>query len=293
MRLAVSQPVRLLITDLDDTLYDWLGFYVPSFLAMIQEISRITGVDADRLKASFQKVHRRHGTTEYAFAIQELDVLENQDGGLSPTERFGKYESAIHAFRSARRRTLRLFPGVRETLHTLKKRGTVLVAISDSMMSYVSRRMRQLEIDTLFDAICAPKDHGVPAHIPADLVRRAPLEDVVARTVHVETPAELRKPDPRLIRPALSMFGIEAEEVVLVGDSLSRDVLLARRAGVRDVWARYGQNHDPDQYEELLKITYWSQSEIDEEARLRREVEGSPPTDVIDRFPDLLAVCGQ
>ena len=114
---------------------------------MVQEIHRISGVDVSALKRSFRKVHQAHRTSEYAFAIQELDVLETIDAGLSPEERLKKYDSAIHAFRSTRRKTLRLYPGVKETLQRLRDAGVMVVAHSDSMMTYVSRRLRQLDVD--------------------------------------------------------------------------------------------------------------------------------------------------
>ena len=33
---------KIIITDLDDTLYDWLGFFIPSFYEMVDEIVNIT-----------------------------------------------------------------------------------------------------------------------------------------------------------------------------------------------------------------------------------------------------------
>ena len=40
---------KVLITDLDDTLYDWLGFFIPSFYAMVDELVSITGIDKEIL----------------------------------------------------------------------------------------------------------------------------------------------------------------------------------------------------------------------------------------------------
>jgi len=47
-----------------------------------------------------------------------------------------------------------------------------------------------------------------------------------------------RKPDPAMIRHALSALGIPAREALFVGDKLRTDVLAARRAGVRSVHLR-------------------------------------------------------
>lgn len=284
--------VRLVITDVDNTLYDWLSFYIPSFLAMVQEIHRISGVDMPSLKRSFRSVHQAHRTSEYAFSIQELDVLEGIDAGLSPEERLKKYDSAIHAFRSMRRKTLRLYPGVRETLQRLRDGGIMVVAHSDSMMSYVSRRLRQLDVDGLLAAICAPRDHGIPAALDPASVRRVPESAVESRTLHVEFSPNIRKPDPATVDPIFEALGVPREKAMYVGDSLSRDVLLARRAHIVDVWARYGSNRDDALYRELVEITYWTEAEVKEEERLRKELGGSPPSSVIDSFQEILPILG-
>jgi len=75
------QEIKLLVTDLDNTTYNWIDFYVPSFLAMVQELSRFTGIGEDELKASFKRLHQQHKTSEYTFAIQQLDVLREENKG--------------------------------------------------------------------------------------------------------------------------------------------------------------------------------------------------------------------
>jgi phosphoglycolate phosphatase len=280
------------ITDIDNTLYDWLAFFIPSFLAMVQEIQRISGLDTGSLKRSFRKVYQAHGTTEYAFAVEELDVLNSIDEGLSPEDRLRKYDSAVHAFRLTRKRNLKLYPGVRESLERLRQAGVIVVAHSDSMMSYVSRRLRQLDVDGLISAICAPRDHGIPPHLNATSVRRRSNEAVESRCMLLESSAGIRKPDPATLVPVFEAFGVPREESLYVGDSLSRDILLARRAQINGVWARYGSHRPSDLYKELLEITYWTEAEVAEEERLRKEIVEAPPEKIIESFDELLPHCG-
>ena len=54
----MSLPViSLVITDLDNTVYDWLTAFVPAFYAMVHEAARLIGVlfdlSVDRNDASF------------------------------------------------------------------------------------------------------------------------------------------------------------------------------------------------------------------------------------------------
>ena len=163
--------IDLFITDLDNTLYDWVDYYVPSFLAMIEELATITGVSVPDLKSSFKKLHEKYGTSEYSFAIFELDVLAKANSGLTANQILEKYAPAIKAFRSTRKRTLRLFPGVKETLAELKGCGIKLVALTDSLMFHAVARLKRLEIEDLFSGIFAPPDHGLPPGVIEQDVR--------------------------------------------------------------------------------------------------------------------------
>ncbi len=151
---------RVLITDLDNTLYDWAGYFIPSFRAMLDELRSLSGVPEAELIASFKRVHQAHGTSEYAFAIEELDVLDGPPG-----DRLQKYHSALDAFREVKRATLAPYPGVLETLEKMRASGWTVFAHTDSMLPYASARVIDLGIAPLLDGIVATRDHGVPESI--------------------------------------------------------------------------------------------------------------------------------
>lgn len=46
----------------------------------------------------------------------------------------------------------------------------------------------------------------------------------------------LRKPDPRIFTLGVEALGMKPEEVVVVGDSIDKDIIPAKRAGCRAVW---------------------------------------------------------
>jgi FMN phosphatase YigB (HAD superfamily) len=283
--------VKLLITDLDNTLYDWVGFYVPSFLAMVNEIQRVSGLPVEALKAAFKRVHENHGTSEYAFAIEELDVLADVDAGLTIHEKLQKYDSAIHAFRSARRKLLRPYPGVREGLERLTRAGVRVVAHTDSLSGYVSRRLRQLDLDPYFSAICAPRDHGIPAGFEPTLLRQTDASTTAARCQVLEFSNSLRKPDPQTLKPIFDTLGISPKQTAYLGDSKTRDILLARESGLLDIWASYGVVRDQSLYRELVQITYWTEADLQRDEVLRKEAEAIAPSFSVDSFEEAVQLC--
>lgn len=281
----------LVVTDLDNTLYDWLGFYIPCFSAMVEEINRISRVPVADLEAAFQRVHRRHGTTEYAFAIEELDVLDGVDPLLTPAERLEKYRDAVRIFRKCRRDRLTLYPNVEETLRRLRELAIPLVALSDSSITTVSRRLRQLGVDEMFAAVSGTADAGIPEYLPESVARAAPRNDTDARCELIALPAGVRKPSVEAVRPIFDRFKVAAHRTLYVGDSLSRDVALANASGMFAAWARYGQVSDRGYLDLLGRITYWTEEDIAAERQL---VQHTPPRpDVVLRdFSEVVALCG-
>jgi FMN phosphatase YigB (HAD superfamily) len=283
-------PIRTVILDLDNTLYDWVGFYIPSFSAMVRVLSKVSGINEHELMASFKRVHELHKSTEYAFAIEELDVLKSKTGKMSTREVFENYGTAIEAFRETRGKTLHLYGGVAETLRDLKSGARSLVAVTDATMYYAVRRLKDLGIEQMFDMICAPADHGLPQGVKPEDARSStdPRRYQSMIPIQLSLDRSVRKPDPAILKAILAATQTPPQEAILVGDSLTRDVLLAKRCRVWDVHAEYGTRIDPVLLNQLLKITYWTDSDVEEDRRLRREQIG--PTFTIDSFRGLIRI---
>ena len=71
-----------------------------------------------------------------------------------------------------------------------------------------------------------------------------------------------RKPNPRLLTDICQHEGIAVSNTYYVGDSLVRDIAMAKQAGVRSVWARYGTKYDPACWAFLVKITHWTDEDV-------------------------------
>jgi phosphoglycolate phosphatase-like HAD superfamily hydrolase len=284
----VNSQITLAVLDLDNTLYDWNGYYVPSFLAMVEKLSHLSGVDAEVLKRSFKRVHEHHKCTEYAFAIEELDALDDVDQELTKSGRIRKYGAAIEAFRAKRAELLRLYEGVDVTLQALKDMGIKIAGLTDATAFYGARRLRQLGIEKYFDILCAPKDHGLPHGITADEVRSLPDAAYLTTVPILMEESVRRKPDTNLLLDLIRLARATPHTTIVVGDSLLKDIKMAQDCGAWDVFAAYGARIDKLHYSELLKITYWTAEDVAKLERLR--TDNLKPTFSIEKFPDLLDI---
>jgi phosphoglycolate phosphatase len=265
---------RLLVCDLDNTLYDWIGYFVPSFTAMVDAAVDIMGCDREQLLDDLRDVHRRHHDSEHPFALLETATVRTQYKEMSLAEIGDALNPALHAFNSTRLKTLKLNPGVSEGLAALDQAGVLLIAHTESKLYGAVDRLERLGILKHFRKIyCRERPrskHPRPDRLEAWL-NRIPMHLVRELANHQA------KPDPKVLLEICAAEGIAPRDATYVGDSIARDVLMAKRAGVFAIWAEYGARHDASQYEALVRVSHWTAEEVAREKRLNVEASGIRP----------------
>ena len=279
----MKPPVRLLVTDLDNTLFDWLAAWHAAFTAMIEKLVEISGVPRAQLLDEIRVVHQKHGTTEYAFLIEEIPSLRN--GNHDATS----FAPAVIAYRQARDATLMLYPGVKSTLNYLRKQGVKIVGYTESLGFYSAYRVRKLGLDGILETLYSPPDHDIPANINVTALRHYGADHYQFKyTRHEYTPRGELKPQPHLLLDIISAAGGTPDESIYVGDSLLKDVAMAQDAGVRDVFAAYGQTQHKEQYELLRRVTHWTDRDVEREKQLLQRPPVVPTYVLKESFEELV-----
>jgi phosphoglycolate phosphatase-like HAD superfamily hydrolase len=275
--------MRMLITDLDNTLYDWVTFFAKAFQRMLDELSSLIDVDEQVLVGEFRTLHRVYGSSEQPFTILDLPAVRKHFGDLRRRELKCLLDGPLHAFNSVRKQHLRLYGSVAETLSMLRSRGVLVVGHTESMAVNAYFRLQWLKIDQYFRRLYA-LESDYPGHpdpersaalqLPADLVRVLPRHE--------------RKPNPALLRDICRQEGVSIEDTWYVGDSIARDISMAKAAGITAIWARYGTLYDRDSWRLLVSISHWSEEEVRAEEALKLRTRHVEPDYVIDDFKQLL-----
>ena len=108
-------------------------------------------------------------------------------------------------------------------------------------------------------------------HVGAEWLERVPVDRVVELSRHQA------KPDPNVLLEICAREGMAPERVAYVGDSIARDILMAKRADVFSIWAAYGAAHDPAQYGKLVRISHWTAEEVATELQLKEAAKSILP----------------
>lgn len=257
---------RLIICDLDNTLYDWVGYFVPAFYSMVEEVVKVTGCNKEKLLDDFQIIHKKYNDSEHPFALLETDTVKSLFPQTPLSQVAKELDSAFHAFNTSRKNNLRLYKGVTETLELLSNENYTIVAHTESKLYSIMDRLTRLDIDKFFKRIYC-RERSISTHPFPDIAKNTlktyPLYKAIELSHHQ------RKPDPSVLKEICADEGFSTQDSIYIGDSIARDVFMANEAGACSVWAKYGAHHSRELYEKLVRITHWTNEDVQREKKLK------------------------
>ncbi|RVR00307.1 HAD family hydrolase, partial [Enterobacter hormaechei] len=203
--------MKLLITDLDNTLYDWVSFYSQSFSAMAEELSKEINVPLDILLSEYKVIHQRFGNSEKPFATLELPSVISYFGTNDKILLQKKLTRVFSAFSSKRNHTLKLYPTVRDTLNILRERGVKIVGHTESLEYNSLYRLYKLDVIDFFDHIYTIEDNHNLQPNPKNAKVISVKDDFIIRLSSAES-----KPNPKLLEHICLTENVDIKDAVYV-----------------------------------------------------------------------------
>src|SRR5712691_5730743 len=232
----------VLIFDVDNTLYDFVDFFGPSFRSMVHALAKTEDLEEADIVESARAVYQRAGTLEHQFLIQSMDIFSSR----SPADRERLIRLARVAFSKTRKNRLKLYDGIQEVIASARASGFKCVCVTNAPYYHVEGRLRDLNLLALIDGLVAwegsPVDESRPDYVRKYSGRREQLEKRLQLFC---------TPNRTQLKPATYPFHIIANrfgsrfQYFSIGDNIAKDLQPARAAGMSTIWARYGTKVDP------------------------------------------------
>ncbi len=245
---------------------------------MVREAAPLLEIDEQTLLDELQLVHQRHADSEHPFALLETNAVRSKFAGMDQKKITEIMDPAFHAFNRVRKNNLVLYDTVRASLQLLYSLEIPLIAYTDARVINCLFRLNRLEIRQYFRALYSP------SHREKYLEVSAANEDFV----HL-LPADDRKPNPKTLLDICDAYETVPSQALYVGDSLSRDIFMARNAGLRSAWAKYGTLYDKTLWPQLVRVTHWTGEDIAREKELRERAAGTEPDCTLGKFEDIFS----
>ena len=187
---------RAIFIDIDDTLLDYIPCCREAFELALPEHPEYFDLFFEISGRLFSEA--KHGLHTIA-EVMELYPKEFIATIGYPPEAVDPFK---HAFRAAWGKTHTMVPGAKEMLENLQAKGYRLFAASNSFGNLQRSRLEKAGILKYFEDTYISMDIGYD------------------------------KPDIRFYQEALRRCGLQAKEVLMIGDSMTTDVIGAQKAGM-------------------------------------------------------------
>ena len=201
----MARKYKSVFFDADDTLFDYPRAERAALLACLCEfrISSEPEIFLDtyqRHNHDLWQAFERGEMDQAALRVERFRRLFAELGFLYPApEAVSPFYLEILSGQS------QLLPGALATVRTLAKKFP-LAMITNGIASVQNRRFAASSLTPYFQAVVISEEVGIA------------------------------KPDPRIFAPALQKIGVEAADVLYVGDSVTSDMAAAHNAGMDFCW---------------------------------------------------------
>ncbi len=269
---AVPEKSRfeLLVTDIDNTVFDWVTYYVHAFSSMLHDVSRSTGIQWDVLASESKVVFEQHGSIEYPFLIQELPSVIDFYGADIDRMLAESVRPARDVFLKAAEHHLKPYGDVVRALQLIRKDfpNLPIVALTDAPRYVAMWKLNKLGLLGHFDAVYGLPDPKIPI---CNVNRRIKVDpDILLKHLQQNRfgfagkirilPDDYEKPGVRGLKTVLMDYELDETvesraKVLWVGDNLRKDVGLGRKLGVVTAWAEYGTMISSDILNGLLTFS--------------------------------------
>ena len=201
----MGRRIRAILFDVDNTLIDFMKMKQEAVRAAVAAMIE-AGLPMKQLDAECEiwRLYSEYGY-EYQKVFQKLLIKHMRKVDYSVLA------PGVIAYKRKKEGYLLAYPGVHETLQSLKKKYKLGV-LRDAPRIQVWLRLAVMNLHKTFDAVVTFDD------------------------------TKKRKPDPATFRKAIEKLRVKPEQIVMIGDNIERDIRGARKFKMRTILAKYGSS---------------------------------------------------
>lgn len=221
------RDIKAIIFDLDNTLIDFIKMKKEAVKSAIKAMIK-TGLEINESEEykNLMNLYLKLGI-ESENVFQEF--LKSKLGRIDEK----MLAAAINAYLKTKTRFMKPYPNVKPALRELKRKGIKLAIVTDAPKVKAYQRLLAIGIEKYFDFVIGFEDTG--------------------KKKKTELP----------LRMAVEKLKLDPKEIMMVGDSIKRDVIPARKLGMTSVLAKYGSqerigkikpHHEINDIKEILSL---------------------------------------
>ncbi len=169
----MSVKPRLLVTDIDNTLFDWVSYYTSSLESMLGFVSKKLGLPYSLLLEEARAVFSSEDSIEYPFVVQSMPSVIKFFGADIDRLLEEVVRPSREIFKATASAFLKPYPGVVETLDAFESLcpDVPLVALTDAPRYVAMWKLNKLGLLHRFSAIYGRSDPRLPVDMESAKIR--------------------------------------------------------------------------------------------------------------------------
>jgi FMN phosphatase YigB (HAD superfamily) len=201
--------IRAILFDLDNTLVDFIRMKEESCKAAVNAMV------ASGLRMKENQAYECLIKTYFDVGIESDRAFSEFLRSIDPFD-YKILASGINTYLKTKNKFLKPYPNVKPVLGKLKRRGVFLSIVTDAPKTKAYQRLLGMGIEPYFKFVVGHEDTNKSKHTVLPLLLALEM---------------LRK----------ECLDIANSEILMVGDSIEKDIVPAKELGLRTVLAKYGQ----------------------------------------------------
>ncbi len=262
----------LIITDLDNTLFNWIDYFAPSFRAMIHYLLSKTELSEEILLEDFKKIYDKYGSIEFSQSVQNLDHIIS----FYYSQRVKLATDAYKIFVRVSRKYLEPYAGVLETLSWAYRSGIKIICITTAPINLAENRIMSMSLSKYIIGLGGRKNDWMGK----EFVGRS------SKRIYWQFNEEQLFPKRSAYSTIMSKFKLSPKSIYVIGDSIENDVKPAIDLGMFGIWARYGNKCSEKNIMTINKISTYKKDRTNLD-----NIESLPVGTIsINKFSDIQSV---
>ncbi|HEY9677458.1 MAG TPA: HAD hydrolase-like protein [Drouetiella sp.] len=257
---TINPPkLKLLVTDIDGTMGPFADYFAPAVRENVTRMSSQFNIPENEIYAKIGGVMDKYRSHDYPWSLEQSGLPQKLN--MSP-DQFTKevVEPFWKTLDDKRAQFLKPFDGVPETLDTLRENGVHIMARSDAPYYIGLARLHTMDLARRTDSFYAldTPTPGVGSFSDKDLIPYGAKR--VADFMNAEKPFQDtavldrqtgEKPHIGNLEDRMEALGVRPSQTAMFGDSRIKDGGLAKAAGIKFFYAKFGA-HPAAEYQDIF-----------------------------------------
>lgn len=239
---------KMAVLDLDGTLVSTSRHLSLSIEQGKKQLATSTGLSEEVVSGLMNEQFTKLKSFVNPWTV-ELALSEKMNVGKPGGMSYEQFRSQVSdpywsIFKESLSKDLKIFDGVKQTLDGLARENVSTTILTNSPAIGALPRLKETGLYTQVGKTVMLDNPKPPQGLAPELIKHGQERmagEMFQNPTFAEIARNMAKPNPEFTLAEIDKRGLRPKQVIVVGDSLESDMMLANKTGARGLWSRWNE----------------------------------------------------